>query len=335
MANIKDVAALAGVSVATVSRYFSSPEKVSKKNITKVATAIEQLNYEPNLLARNFSQSRSYSVLVIAPLVNHFLLDVIHGIQEVARVKGFTILLVDAIEPQQAKDKYYRMLETRLVEGIIDFNAHIKDDKKQSAGLQNIVTLCDYNENSATPIIAVDDVKAAENSVNYLLSLGHQNIGCLTGLDFVHATHHRKLGYQNALTKAGIPLSDKLIINGDFSFASGINAAKEFARMKPRPTAIFSMSDEMAIGLIQGLKAQGLQIPEDISVTGFDDIEFAKYCDPPLTTIRQPAKELGASGMRTLCNLIEDNYDQESILTAYFLPTDLIVRGSTAALKVK
>jgi LacI family transcriptional regulator, repressor for deo operon, udp, cdd, tsx, nupC, and nupG len=112
-----------------------------------------------------------------------------------------------------------------------------------------------------------------------------------------------------------------------------VDAAQQFATMQPRPTALFSMSDKMAIGLIQGLKTLGLRVPEDVSVVGFDDIEFAKYCEPPLTTIRQPAKELGSSAMKMLCKLIEGDYDPDSILRSYFLPTDLIVRGSAAAIK--
>lgn len=335
MANIKDVSSLAGVSVATVSRYFSAPEKVSKKNTEKVIKAIEQLNYKPNLLARNFTQSRSYSILVMAPLANPFLLDVIQGIQEIARLKGYTVLLVDTLESPDDENKYYDMLETRLVEGIIDFKVRKKENKKPLARIENIVTLCDYVENCSSPVISVDDVKGAEKLVDYLISLGHRNIGCLTGVDFIHASHHRKLGYQNALQKAGIPLSNKMIINGDFSVTSGLNAAKEFINMVPRPTAIFSMSDKMAIGIIQGLKAEGFRVPEDISVVGFDDIEFAKYCDPPLTTIRQPAKELGSSAMKLLCNLIEGKFDPETVLRPYFLPTDLIVRGSTAAAPAK
>lgn len=335
MANIKDVASLAGVSVATVSRYFSAPEKVSKKNTEKVAKAIEQLSYKPNLLARNFTQSRSYSILVLAPLGNPFLLDVIQGIQEIARVKGYTVLLVDALGKQNDDETYYNMLETRLVEGIIDFKVQKRLNKKQGTRIDNIVTLCDYVENNTSPVVTVDDVKGAEKLVDYLVSLGHRHIGCLTGLDFIQASHHRKLGYQNALQKAGIPLSNKLIINGDFSVNSGINAAKEFANMRPRPTAIFSMSDKMAIGIMQGLKAEGIKVPEDISVVGFDDIEFAQYSDPPLTTIRQPAKELGSNAMKLLCNLIEGKFDPDTVLRPYFLPTDLIVRGSTAAVQIK
>ncbi len=137
------------------------------------------------------------------------------------------------------------------------------------------------------------------------------------------------MGYQNALTKAGLTYNPELIIKGNFSADSGLSAANKFADMMPRPSAIFCMNDKMAIGLIQGLKAKGIKVPEDISVAGFDDIEFAKYSDPPLTTIRQPAIELGSCAMALLCDLIEGNVDESTVLQPHFLATDLIVRGST------
>lgn len=333
MANIKDVASVAGVSVATVSRYFSSPDKLSKKSTVKVEQAIKQLNYTPNLLARNFAKSRSSSILVVAPLINTFFFEVIQGIQEIAKTQGYTVLLADAIDTKADSGDYYSMLETRLVDGIIDFNASAQNAKSNREGQNNVVTLCDYVENNASPIISIDDIKSAEMVVDYLISLGHKQIGCLSGLSFVNSTRHRIQGYKNALNKADIEYLSKYIINGDYSLNCGLEAAKEFASMFPRPTAIFSMSDEMAIGLIQGLKAEGLRIPEDISVVGFDDISFARYCDPPLTTIRQPAKELGSRAMSLLCNMIEGDYDEETLLTPNFLPTDLIVRASTAPLK--
>jgi len=146
--------------------------------------------------------------------------------------------------------------------------------------------------------------------VDYLTSLGHKYIGCLSGLNFIHATKHRLKGYQNALKKANIPFDSDLIIDGDFSSTCGIKAAKLFADMPKRPTAIFSMSDKMAIGLIQGFKKLGLKVPEDISVVGFDDIEFAKFCD-----------------------IIKGKFAQNKAPAPYFLPTELIVRGSSAAPK--
>lgn len=333
MANIKDVAFAAETSVATVSRYFSSPEKLSKKTAVKVAKAIEELNYKPNLLARNFTQSKSYSILVIAPINNPFLLDVISGIQEVAIANGYTVLLADIMQSQRDGTHYYNMLETRLVDGIIDFQARLKDSKTPSPPMQNIVTLCDYKPNGIYPVVSIDDVGAAEEMVDYLTSLGHKHIGCLSGLNFIHASKHRLKGYQNALKKANIPFDSGLIINGDFSSTCGIKAAKLFANMPKRPTAIFSMSDKMAIGLIQGFKKLGLKVPEDISVVGFDDIEFAKFCDPTLTTIRQPAKELGSEAMKLLCDIIKGKVAQNKAAAPYFLPTELIVRASSAAPK--
>jgi LacI family repressor for deo operon, udp, cdd, tsx, nupC, and nupG len=332
MANINDVATLAGVSVATVSRYFSAPDTVSKKSSLKVKSAIQQLKYKPNLLARNFAKSRSNSILVLAPLVNPFLMKIIQGIEETGRENGYTVFLGDTNYSVATEQFYLDMVDTRLSDGVIQFASRrlVNSDALQ---LPPTVTLCDEIDNSPFPTIAVDDVKAAENVIDYLLSLGHKNIGCLLGLNTVSATANRLKGYRQSLDKASIPYTDKFLVQGDFSINSGVNAAKVFAQMSPRPTAIFSMNDEMAIGLLQGLKAEGLSIPEDVSIVGFDDIEFAKYCDPPLTTVRQPAKEMGSTAMSVLCNIIE-NKSMSKSPSQHHLPTDLIVRKSTTSIKI-
>ncbi len=329
MANIHDVAALAGVSVATVSRYLSAPEKVAKKSQVKVAAAIDQLNYKPNLLARNFSQSRSYSILVLVPdITNPFLGQVVRGIESVGRDLGYTVLLGDVHASEQRELEYMEMLETRLVDGVIQLldGPPPKGDKSYA-----IVSVCDCADDSSWPTVAVDDVKASASLVEYLLSLGHERVGCVLGMDIVSATAKRLSGYKQALAGAGIAFDESLVVEGDFSIQSGVNAAGLFLQMKQVPSAVFCMNDEMAIGLIQGLKMGGLRVPEDVSVVGFDDIEFAKYSDPPLTTMRQPAGALGATAMKILYRLLEDKGANPSKPIHHRLPTDLIVRKSTAA----
>lgn len=333
MANISEVAALAGVSVATVSRYFTAPEKVAKKSIAKVEAAIQALDYKPNLLARNFSQSRSYSVLVLVPkITNPFLANVIEGIEAAGRSLGYTVLLGDIGSATEREKEYLDMVDNKLVEGVINFSTSTTG-KLSKAPTEYSVSVCDDLDESNYPTIAIEDKKAAVTVVEYLLSLGHKNIGCLLGIPSVNATTKRLAGYRETLEKAGLPFSEALLIQGDFSIQSGVDAARLFANMQPRPTAIFCMNDEMAIGLLQGLKTEGLKIPEDISVVGFDDIEFSKYCDPPLTTIRQPARELGSTAMRVLYELINSKDKKQTLQLRHRLPADLIVRKSTAAAK--
>ena len=140
-------------------------------------------------------------------------------------------------------------------------------------------------------------------------------------------TRDRLRGYQQALSDANISLEEQYLIPGDFSLQSGRDAANLFLKCSPRPSAIFCMNDEMAFGLVQGLKSQGIRVPEDMSVAGFDDIEFAQYCDPGLTTISQPAEDIGRTAMKTLINILEGSADVER---CHILPTQLIIRDSTA-----
>lgn len=333
MANISEVAALAGVSVATVSRYFTAPEKVAKKSIAKVESAIQALDYKPNLLARNFSKSRSYSVLVLVPkITNPFLANVIEGIEAAGRSLGYTVLLGDIGSSTEREKEYLDMVDNKLVEGVVNFSTSTTGNVTKTLTKFN-VSVCDDLDDCHYPTVAIEDKKAAITVVEYLLSLGHKKIGCLLGIPTVNATTKRLAGYREALKKAEIDYSEELLIQGDFSIQSGVDAARLFANMKPLPTAIFCMNDEMAIGLLQGLKTEGLKIPEDISIVGFDDIEFSKYCDPPLTTIRQPARDLGSTAMRVLYDLINNHDKKQNIQLKHRLPADLIVRKSTAAAK--
>ncbi len=334
MANISDVANLANVSVATVSRYLRTPGKVASKSAAKVEMAIRELNYKPNLLARNFSQTRSYTVMVLAPdITNPFLMQVIRGIEDVGFENGYSIILGDIGAPEGRRSTYFELPETRLVDGVIQMLAKLPGNFQERLQSAPVVLLSDCEEDEPYPTVTVDDRGAAEQMTNYLISLGHRTIACLLGARNVKATGKRLLGYRQALENARLAFSDDLLIEGDFSMASGFLAASEVDAMRPRPTAVVCMNDAMAIGLLRGLKQAGYRIPEDISVVGFDDIEFSRYCDPPLTTIRQPAQELGSKAMKTLLQLLDAKDAPEGPLPHFRLPTELIVRESTAVVK--
>ena len=166
--------------------------------------------------------------------------------------------------------------------------------------------------------------------VTYLVSQGHRRIGMISGLkDNLHSMA-RQDGYKQALENAGIAFDEELVVEGDFSFWSGFNAVKHFVNMDEQPTALFCANDEMAIGALKGLKEKGLKVPDNISVTGFDDLDMANYCDPPLTTIRQPAVRMGEEAAELLFRIIEG---EQPKLTEYILPFEIIIRESTRAVK--
>ncbi len=326
MSNIRDVARLAGVSVATVSRALSNPEKVSDDSLEKVHNAIAQVGYRPNMLARNFRSARAYAVVVLVPdIANPFYSLFIRALEDRAQQKGYAVLLGDTRGTPEREMDYIRRVETRLADGIVQLRP--SSEKSQNNIPPDIPCVnacgCEY---TTGPAIRIDNRAAAKTMVNYLISLGHRRIGVISGLkDNPHAID-RLEGYKEALAEAGIPFEKDLIAEGDFTMWSGLNAAFQFCNMKVRPTAVFSMNDEMAIGAMQTLKNQGIRIPEDMSVTGFDDIAYSKYSDPSLTTISQPAEEMGKMAMDMLLKVIEgEPLSQRECV----LPTEFIIRKST------
>ncbi len=325
MSSIRDVARVAGVSVATVSRALTSPEKVSEGSLKKVKDAIQLVGYRPNLLARNFRSARSYSVVVLVPnITNPFFSQVIQSIEDRAQQKGYAVLLGDTRESSKREQEYVNRVETRLADGVIQLRPQ---SMNFTPGAIPWVTACACRDTPG-PSVRIDDVSAAQTIVDYLISLGHSRIGVITGLKGNPHTMERLDGYKLSLTHAGIPLDKELIAEGDFTLWSGQNATHQFFDMQQPPTAIFCMNDEMAIGAIQTIKAKGLKIPEDISVAGFDDITYAKYWDPGLTTVAQPAEEFGKISMDLLVRIIEgEQLDDQDIV----LPAEFIIRKSTGA----
>lgn len=325
MSNIREVAEIAGVSVATVSRALTNPEKVSDESLKKVHAAIQSVGYRPNLLARNFRAAKSFAVVVLVPdITNPFFSQVIQSIEDRAQQRGYAVLLGDTRESSKREQDYVDRVETRLADGVIQLRP-----QSMSAIRQTIpwVNACGC-EGTPGPSIRVDNIKASKTIVDHLVALGHRRIGVISGRRDNPHSIDRLQGYKKGLEQAGLPFSEGLVMEGDFTLWSGQAAASRFFGLEQMPTAICCMNDEMALGAIQTLKSRGLRVPEDISVTGFDDIHYAKYWDPALTTIAQPAEEIGKVAMDLLLRIIEG---EDLANLEVLLSTQFMVRQSTAA----
>jgi LacI family repressor for deo operon, udp, cdd, tsx, nupC, and nupG len=336
--SIKEVAELAGVSIATVSRCINNPEKVTEKTRLKVQDAVLQTGYSPNTLAQSFRRGRTNLVMVVLPSIGDpFFTTVMHGIRTAAKAKGYSVVIEETQLNTMTADEIGAMLVSRQTDGIIllasmsPFGTEILSAKSRRR--LPIVVGCEKvsSELADLPSVHIDNVAAAKDATNYLISQGHKRIGMISGQKLSLLTKDRELGYRAAMKQANLPIGDGWVAEGQLSISGARQATRDLLNQAKRPTAIFCANDEMAIGCLHEIKAVGLKVPDDISVVGFDDIRYAEVTDPPLTTISQPAEEIGERVMYRLCRRIEEgrsneNGDNESQIVSH----KLVVRQSVA-----
>lgn len=329
MANIRDVADSAGVSVATVSRTLQQPERVSPKTRNKVMAAVQAVGYKPNLMAVKFRSGKSHNLVVLVPTVaNVFFARVISGMQEAAAELGYSILLANTLGNSEIESHYAKMVSTSQADGLIQLRAHNPFDASMvnDNGLLPMVNACEVIDDGQYPVVSLDNRAAAKAMTEHLISLGHSRIAMIKGPNSSPLTQDRLAGYQDALTQAGISFEENLLFPGDFTLQAGYNAGETIARLKDRPTAVFCENDETAIGAMQAFKQANLHVPNDISMAGFDDIAFSAFVDPPLTTIAQPAEEFGRTAVTLLVDLLNGKIRKAPKV---IMPFELIVREST------
>jgi LacI family repressor for deo operon, udp, cdd, tsx, nupC, and nupG len=335
MSNVKKVAHIAGVSSATVSRALNRPEMVADETRQKVVAAAAKVGYAGNYLARNLRVSKTSNVVVLVPnIANPFFSEVIRGIERVAHGAGYCVLLGDTQNSQTRERAYENLLATKRADGLITLSPTIPMLNGTSADTnfleQPIVNACECLPNTPMRTVQLDNLGAARKATEYLLSLGHRRIGFVAGPQTSPLRETRLSGYRLAMESAGIQNDGDLVVDGDFSIQSGVVAAGRLLSIKNPPTAIFCSNDEMALGVMSGVKGRGMRIPRDISIVGFDDILFAQYFDPPLTTIAQPMREIGEHAMTVLAEILAEHPPANKDV---ILPFRLVVRSSSGPCK--
>ncbi|MEM6748662.1 MAG: LacI family DNA-binding transcriptional regulator [Pseudomonadota bacterium] len=333
MTNIRDVAHAAGVSVATVSRVLHTPEKVSEQVRETVLKAVKDTNYQPNMMARRLRTKKAHAVMVIVShLTNPFYATVISGIQSVAQQRGYTVLLGESGGDPEVEDQYAAFASSKQVDGVIQLGERLPSSLKPLVEREHpfpFVNACEFWDPTTYPTVGIDNRKSFADVTRYVLDHGHRIIAHIKGPDDNPVTHHRVEGYKEALINAGLTPDPDLIVDGDFSIEAGSRAAAHLLSLASPPTAIVSANDEMAIGVIRTIKESGQSVPSDISVAGFDDIHFAKYTDPPLTTVSQPAADIGGQAAALLFDAIDNKLISNRTIR---IPTNLVVRDSVKAI---
>lgn len=334
---MKDVAKLAGVSPSTVSRVINNSSLVKKETAEKVLAAIKKLDYQVNDFARGLRTNDSGLIGVIgAGMENPFLAEMLKGIEAEALKYNYNIIFCESEGELEQELNYIKLLKQRKIAGLVIITANVYSklvDVVKESKLPVIFT-SGYIDDPELPCIGIDNVAAAYDAVNCLVQMGHQKIGIIRGpYSDVVTSGERSKGVKLAFKNNNIELEDEVIIEAEFTFESGYIAAQKLLDQRPDLTAIFSFNDEMAVGAIRSLEDRNKKVPDDISVMGFDNIEFSKYVRPSLSTVSQPAFEMGSQSIGILNDLIRGNKNQLNKLKK-LLPYKLVIRDSTSDLVI-
>jgi LacI family repressor for deo operon, udp, cdd, tsx, nupC, and nupG len=329
---MKDVAAKAGVSLATVSRALSATADVSADLASRIQKAAAELNYTVNFNASSLrSQSSGMIVVLIPDIGNSFFPVLLQGIEERARALGKAILIGDTAGDSELAATYARLLDSRRADGMILLNGNIPYGAAGNSRILTrrhpIVAISERIAAAEIPTVSIDNVAACVDMMTYLAQMGHRRIAHLMGPPDNVLSHERLEGYRKGVEKNGCDIWPDAVRAGGFTIPAGRGAMARLLDERDPPTAVFAANDESAIGAIIEAKARGLNVPRDITIVGFDDIEFAQSYDPPLTTIYQPRREMGRKAMDILGRLLVDpRRAQPDALLDY----KLVVRASSA-----
>lgn len=326
-ATIEDVARIAEVSIATVSRAIHNPEKVAKETRLKVNQAIAITGYTTNAMARSLRLGRSNMILVVAPDIGDpNFTNILVGLENEARAHGFGVLIGHTQNDAQRGLEYLKFLNSNQAAGLILFTGILPfGHQTMTARLPPSVGVFEPVFNGGIPYVGVDDVAGARKAINLLIAEGHRKVAFIGESRTRLAHGRRRQGYEEGLLAAGVASDPRMIIDGDGTVESGRLAVEQLFMRDTLPTAFMCVNDQTAIGVMMGLTARGYSIPGDFSVTGFDDVPQAMYMNPTLTTIRQPRTAIGKQAMALLLKLLNDDRPDE---TEILLTPDLVVRGS-------
>lgn len=327
---IADVARLAGVSTATVSRVLSEPSKVRQKTHDLVMEAVRQSGYTPNSTAQKLRTRRTMNILVVAPrLTNPVFAEILRGVDDELTQSGYGIIIGNLDNRREREARYVDLALSRQVDGILLLTGYIPENgarNMQESGLP-IVAMCAAIDDDTIPNVVVQDREASRRAVEYLAELGHRRFGYISGTPSSIIEAERFRGFMEGIVAAGFDPAEVVRWEGAFVFSTGVAAAESFLSLKDRPTGIFAACDESAIGFIKRVRADRVRVPQDVSVIGFDGIEFSDYSEPTLTTFRQPLHELGRAGADVLMKLIRNGMRPED--WSVRLPLTLLERDTT------
>ncbi|WP_433499444.1 LacI family DNA-binding transcriptional regulator [Sphaerimonospora sp. CA-214678] len=323
---MSDVARLAGVSTATVSRVVNGRYGVSAGTTARVRSAIERLGYESSLVAASLRRSRTNVLGLVTHSFQSYTAEVLKGVMDALSQSGFDLIIYANSDLYGTYSEGWEQRHVTRLSGTLTDGCIVVTPWSEVRTSTPIVVI-DPVRDSTVPSVTADNLTGATTVIEHLLGLGHRRIGFIAGRSSLAAAWSREEGYRRALAEAGLPVDPALIGRGDFNPESAVPLAHELLERADRPTAIFAASDGMALKVLEAARKLGLGVPDDLSVVGFDNIPEAALAEPGLTTVDQSMYRLGYEAARMLKSLVTGEWEGPRQI---LLPTRLVVRGSTA-----
>lgn len=328
-ASIKDIARLANVSHSTVSRALSGSTLISEETVTRIRRIALEAGYRPSAAARSLVTSRTATLgVVVTSIADPFAAEVVLGIEDAANERDYSVLLANSNAMPERELKVVRAFEERRVDGIIVTSSRVGAVYAEllSQTRVPIVLLNNQHPSEFMHSVMIDNFGSSVEAARHLIALGHTRIAYIGDRYGCQSNTERFGGFCSALDQAGLPMRPEYAVEGNGSADGGAEAMNTLLALPQPPTAVFCYNDMTAFGAMGTATARGLRIPSDLSVAGFDDLFFAQYSAPPLTTVRQPMRDMGRLAVENLLKLLAG----ETGVPNLDVPGELIVRQSTA-----
>ena len=319
---ITEVAKRAGVSVSTVSRVMNGLDRVHPETRSRVMDVIQTLHYQPSAFARGLAIQQTRTIGFVIPTISDpFYLSIVRGVEEKAAAEDYSLLVVSQLSGA-ANGRVLELFTQKRVDGLVIVGTTVPQEILVQLQTQNFPVVLLQQQTERT--ISVDNYGGATLVTDHLIGLGYRTLAYIAGHDDTPDNAERFRGFQDSLVRAGVTFNPQLFVQGNFLQGSGSGAATELLSRDIPFDAVFAANDQMAIDAVLTLRERGLRVPEDVGVVGFDDIPLARYVLPPLTTVRQPAYELGFRGVQAVLDALRG----EPLPNGVVLPVELVVRES-------
>lgn len=331
MANIREVAARAAVSIATVSHVFNSTRPVSEDVRERVVQAAADLHYYPNHLARSLTTKKTGTVgMVVSDMSNPFFAELIHGVEKTLSAQQYNLMICNTEDDPHKEEIYLRLLMAKRVDGIVAAVASAKWATLQVAETHSfpLVFIDLQVEGVRGPLVCSTNEDGAYQGVSHLIADGHRSIGMLAGPPTMSTMRERLTGYRRALAEHAIPYEERLVKYSRLSVEDGTRHMKALMMVSPRPQAVFLNNNLLALGALIALQELGLSAPDDVALVCYDDAPWTRIADPPLTVVRQPNYQMGTLAGHLMLQQLQGEAVSRTAIT---LQSELVIRQSCRA----